>query len=221
MNEILFLIIIIIPSITNGLLRSTYSKYSNMENTINITGKDAARKILDINGLTDVKIKQTHGFLTDHYDPISKTIVLSEHIYSGKSIASISVASHEVGHAIQHKESYGFLTFRTALVPVVNFSCKLSSITLILGIFLGAFGLIKFSILLLCISLLFQLITLPVEFNASNKAKKQLKKIGLISTKDENGVEKMLKAAAYTYVAAFLATSLQVLRLILLTKRRD
>lgn len=221
MNEILLLLVIIIPLIANGVLKSTYSKYSNTENGIKITGEEAARQILDKNGLNDVKIVRTQGFLTDHYNPKTKTVVLSEHIYSGRSIASVSVAAHEVGHAIQHKEAYTFLKIRTALVPVVNFASSLSQIVLILGFILGATGFIDLAILLLCISLLFQLITLPVEFNASNRAKKQLQKIGLISKNDENGVKKMLKAAAYTYVASFLASALQILRLVLDSRRRN
>lgn len=221
MSEILLLLIIIIPLIANGVLKSTYSKYSNAENGIKITGEEAARQILDKNGLTDVKIIKTHGFLTDHYNPKTKTVVLSEHIYSGRSIASVSVAAHEVGHAIQHKEAYLFLKIRTALVPVVNFASTLSQIVLVLGFILGAIGLIDLAILLLCISLLFQLVTLPVEFNASNRAKKQLQKIGLIYNNDEKGVNKMLKAAAYTYVASFLASALQILRLMVHTRNRD
>ena len=221
MSEILLLIIIIVPIISNGILKSTYSKYSNIENGINMTGEDAAREILNKNGLSDVKIVKTHGFLSDHYNPKTKTVALSEHIYSGKSIASVAVAAHEVGHAIQHKESYAFLAFRTALVPVVNFASSFSNIILLLGLFFGAIGLIDLAILLLCISLLFQLVTLPVEFNASNRAKKQLEKIGLLEKKDEQGVNKMLKAAAFTYVASFLASALQILRLFLLTRDRD
>ena len=151
MSEILLLLIIILPLAANALLKSTYSKYSNTENGMKITGEDAARQILDKNGLNDVKIEKTHGFLTDHYNPKTKTVVLSEHIHSGRSIASVAVAAHEVGHAIQHKEAYSFLTFRTALVPVVNFTSKLSSIILILGFFLGAVGLIELAIILLCI----------------------------------------------------------------------
>lgn len=221
MNEILLLLIILIPLIANGSLKSTYSKYSNTENGIKITGEEAARQILDKNGLTDVKIIRTQGFLSDHYNPKTKTVALSEHIYSGKSIASVSVAAHEVGHAIQHKEAYVFLKIRTALVPVVNFASTLSQIVLVLGFILGAIGLIDLAILLLCISLLFQLVTLPVEFNASNRAKEQLQKIGLISKKDEFGVKKMLNAAAFTYVASFLASAMQIIRLALSTRRRD
>lgn len=221
MSELLLLVIILLPLAASGWLKSKYSKYSKIDNGIQITGEDAARQILNKNGLTDIKIEKTHGFLTDHYNPKTKTVVLSEHIFSGRSIASVAVAAHEVGHAIQHKEAYSFLTFRTAMVPVVNFTSRISSTILILGFFLGVAGLIDLAIILLCISLLFQLITLPVEFNASNRAKKQLQKIGLISDSDEKGVNKMLKAAAYTYVASFLASALQVLRLVMLSRSRD
>jgi Zn-dependent membrane protease YugP len=221
MNNILFLIILVIPMISNAYLKSAYSKYSSIKNGTLLTGEEAARKILDKNGLKDVKIVKTYGFLSDHYNPKTKTVVLSDHIHSNNSIASVAVAAHEVGHAIQHKESYSFLKIRTALVPVVNFTSRFSTIILVIGMLFGVIGLVDIAILLLCASLLFQLVTLPVEFNASNRAKEQLQSIGLITDEDEKGVKKMLKAAAYTYVASFLASLLQVARLALITRDRD
>lgn len=217
----MLLVIILLPLIAQGSIKSKYSKYTRINNSINITGEEVAKQILKKNGLSDVKVIRTTGFLSDHYNPTTKTVALSDSIYSGQSIASVAVAAHEVGHAIQHKEAYSFLTFRTKLIPVVNFASRASSIILVLGIFLGATGLIDLAILLLCISLLFQLVTLPVEFNASERAKVQLEKIGLVTDKDTTGVKKMLSAAAFTYVASFLASALQVVRLVLMTRDRD
>lgn len=217
----MLLVIILLPLIAQGSIKSKYTKYTRVNNSINITGEEAAKQILMKNGLTDVKVVKTVGFLSDHYNPVTKTVALSDSIYSGKSIASVAVAAHEVGHAIQHKEAYSFLTFRTKLIPVVNFASQASSVILVLGLFLGATGLIDLAILLLCISLLFQLVTLPVEFNASERAKVQLEKIGLITDKDTTGVKKMLSAAAFTYVASFLASALQIARLVLMTRDRD
>ena len=214
MYDIMLIIIIVLPLIAQGSVKSKYTKYMKINNSINITGEEAARQILNKNGLSNVQIIKTTGLLSDHYNPATKTIALSDSIYSGQSIASVAVAAHEVGHAIQHKEAYSFLTFRTKLVPIVNFSSRISSIILVLGLFLNAIGLINIAIILLCISLLFQLITLPVEFNASKRAKEQLEKIGLITNKDTTGVRKMLSAAAFTYVAGLFSSVLQILRLV-------
>jgi Zn-dependent membrane protease YugP len=218
--DILIIPIILLPLIAQWKVKSNYNKYLKKKNNINMSGAEAARKILDKNGLNNVDIIQTDGLLSDHYNPTNKTVALSKEIYTGNTIASIAVAAHEVGHAIQHKEAYSFLTFRTKMVPIVNFSSRISSIILALGFFLGYAGLIDLAIALLCISLLFQLVTLPVEFNASSRAKIQLEQIGLLAEEDTKGVHKMLSAAAFTYVASFLASALQVLRLIAMSNRR-
>ena len=186
-----------------------------------MTGQEVARKILDANGLSNVKISQIGGELTDHYDPSQKIIRLSQNIYSSTSISAAAVAAHEVGHAIQHKEEYSFLTFRTKLVPVVNFTSRISSVIIVLGFILEAINVINIALLLMLISLLFQFVTLPVEFDASNRAKLQLKKLGLIKASDSKGINNVLSAAALTYVAGFLATALQILRLFLASRDRN
>lgn len=216
--DFLLLIIIVLPLIAQGLVKSNYSKYLKQNNGLGMTGYEVATKILEMNNLTNVKVNKTHGLLSDHYNPTTKNVNLSSDIYEGKSIAAIAVAAHEVGHAIQDKELYSPLVLRSKLVPVVNFASRASSIILVLGLFLGATGLIDLAILLLCVSLLFQLITLPVEFNASERAKEQLKQCGYIQDRDTKGVNKMLKAAAFTYVATFLASALQIVRLVMATR---
>ena len=189
--DILLIIIIVLPLIAQIMVKSKYSKYTKEQNSLGLTGYDVAKKILEMNNLSNVTIGKTGGLLSDHYNPTNKTVNLSASIYEGKSIASIAVAAHEVGHAIQDNELYQPMVVRSKLVPVVNFSSRASSIILAIGIILGFGGLIDLAILLHCISLLFQLITLPVEFNASERAKEELKKCGYIQDKDTKGVSKM------------------------------
>lgn len=221
MDLILILLIILIPLIAQVSVKGSYSKYSKVENDKNLTGKEVARMILDKNGLNNVEIFETNGELTDYYDPRKKRVVLSSSIYKGTSISSASVAAHEVGHAIQDKEGYFFLRFRSFLVPIVNFTSHISSLFIIIGFAAEALNLIDIGIILLLVGLFFQLITLPVEFNASSRAKDQLKDIGLYSKKNINGTNSVLNAAAFTYVAGFLAEALQIFRLILISKNRD
>ena len=218
--EILLLLIVLLPLIAQIGVKSKYSKYTKEQNGLGMNGYEVATKILEMNNLTNVKVAKTGGLLSDHYNPTNKTVYLSNEIYDKQSIAAIAVAAHEVGHAIQDKEMYQPMVVRSKLVPVVNFASRASSVVLILGIILELAGLIDLAILLLCVSLLFQLVTLPVEFDASERAKDQLKKCGFIQDKDTNGVSKMLKAAAFTYVATFLASALQVIRLIMITRDR-
>ena len=221
MDLILILLIIFIPLIAQVSIKGSYSKYSKIDNDKNLTGKEVARMILDKNGLNNVEIFETNGELTDYYDPRKKRVVLSSSIYKGTSISSASVAAHEVGHAIQDKEGYFFLRFRSFLVPIVNFISHISSLFIIIGFAAEALNLIDIGIILLLVGLFFQLITLPVEFNASSRAKEQLKDIGLYSKKNINGTNSVLNAAAFTYVAGFLAEALQILRLILISRNRD
>ena len=218
---ILIGLIVLLPIIAQSAITSSYNKYSKVPNSRNLSGKEVARMILDRNGLNNVTIGQISGNLTDHYNPSKKNINLSESIYSGKSISSVSVAAHECGHAIQDKESYSFLRFRTALVPVVNFTSRIASILLIVGFAAEILNVVYIGIALLCIGLLFQFITLPVEFDASRRGKKQLQALGLIEKKDVSGANKVLKAAAFTYVAGFLSTALQILRLVLISRNRN
>ena len=212
---------VVLPTLASAKVNSSYNTYAKIENSERMTGKEAARCILDKNGLHKVSISVISGDLTDHYDPSKKHINLSERIYSDTSISSIAVAAHECGHAIQDKESYSFLRFRTAMVPVVNFTSRIATIFLAIGIIAQLVNLFTIGIVLLSVGLLFQLITLPVEFNASNRAKKQLKEMGLVNKKDEDGIDKVLHAAALTYVASFLSTALQIFRLILVSRNRN
>ena len=218
--DILLIIIVVLPLIAQIMVKSKYSKYTKENNSLGLTGYDVAKKILEMNNLSNITVGKTPGLLSDHYNPTNKSVILSKDIYEGKSIAAIAVAAHEVGHTIQDKELYQPMVIRSKLVPAVNFSAKASSIILVIGVILGATGLIDLAILLLCVSLLFQLITLPVEFNASERAQEELKKCGYIQDKDTKGVSKMLKAAAFTYVATFLASALEVVRLVMATRDR-
>ena len=221
MDTILLLLIILIPIIAQIGIKSAYSRNSAINNDLELTGKDVARKILDKNGLQNVEIVCINGELTDHYDPRKKRISLSNNIYNGKSISSAAVAAHEVGHAIQDKEGYFYLRLRSFLVPIVNLSSHISTIFIILGLILEGLNLITIGIYLLLVGLLFQLVTLPVEFNASARAKKQLKDIGLLSDENINGTNSVLNAAALTYVAGFLAQALQILRFVLMFRDND
>ena len=220
MNLIIILVIIVLPLIAQGKINSTYNKYSKVDNSINISGKEVAKKILESNGLSNVSVNKIDGSLTDHYDPKRKIVNLSSNIYDDNSIASVSVAAHECGHAIQDKEAYAFLRFRSSLVPIVNFTSRFATIFIILGFILEFLNFVYIGIALLSVGLLFQLITLPVEFDASRRGKEELQKLGLVADSDISGTKKVLNAAAFTYVASFLASALQVARLILISRRR-
>lgn len=221
LDVILMLIIIVLPLYANIKINSTYSKYSKKQNSGKLTGKEVAEKILEMNGLSNVKVGRINGSLTDHYDPRNKTISLSDGIYNSNSISACAVAAHEVGHAIQDKERYSMLVFRSKLVPVVNFTSRLSSILVFSGFIFDLFNFITIGAILLTVGLFFQLITLPVEFDASKRAKEELQKCGLIEKQDTKGATKVLKAAAFTYVAGFLASALQIARLLLISRNRD
>lgn len=221
LDVILMLIIIVLPLYANIKINSTYSKYSKKQNSVKLTGKEVAEKILEMNGLSNVKVGRINGSLTDHYDPRNKTISLSDGIYNSNSITACAVAAHEVGHAIQDKERYSMLVFRSKLVPVVNFTSRLSSILVFSGFIFDLFNFITIGAILLTVGLFFQLITLPVEFDASKRAKEELQKCGLIEKQDTKGATKVLKAAAFTYVAGFLASALQIARLLLISRNRD
>ena len=221
LDVILMLIIIVLPLYANIKINSTYSKYSKKQNSGKLTGKEVAEKILKMNELSNVKVGRINGSLTDHYDPRNKTISLSDGIYNSDSISACAVAAHEVGHAIQDKERYSMLVFRSKLVPVVNFTSRLSSILVFSGFIFDLFNFITIGAILLTVGLFFQLITLPVEFDASKRAKEELQKCGLIEKQDTKGATKVLKAAAFTYVAGFLASALQIARLLLISRNRD
>lgn len=212
---------VLITALAQLFINRSYNKYRLVETKKKMTGAETARAILDANGLTNIKINKVSGKLTDHYDPKKKTINLSREIYEGDSIASVSVAAHECGHAIQDKDNYTFLRIRASLVPIVNFSSKFGYIVVIIGLIFNIIGLAKFGIFLLLLILLFQLVTLPVEFNASSRAGSQLLSLNILSDYEQDDSKTMLKAAAFTYVAALMSALLQILRLALIVVGRD
>lgn len=219
---ILVIIGSIITLIAQAFVTSNYNKYKQRGNNLGITGSEVARKILDYNGLRDVKVVETAGTLTDHYDPTKRVVNLSTDIYKDTSIASIAVAAHECGHAIQDKVGYVFLRIRHMMVPTVNLCSKLGYVVIFIGLLFGTFKLAMVGLLLLGAILLFQLVTLPVEFNASKRAMEQLRQLNLTNEIDQNGVNSMLGAAAMTYVASLASTLLQLLRLfIIISSRRS
>ena len=200
---------------------STFNKYSTVRSINGYTGAQVARILLNDAGLQEVEILQVPGRLSDHYDPRAKVLRLSSDVYGSTSVASIGVAAHEVGHAIQDKESYSALVFRNAIVPVVNFSSSLSWILFFIGILLSYSTLVTIGIILFSVVVLFQLVTLPVEFNASSRALKLLEARGILYDKEVEGARKVLSAAALTYVAATLMAVLQLVRLIAISNRNS
>ena len=217
----LLIISAIIVTYAQTKINLSYGKYKKINSKGNLTGKDLARKILDSNNLADVKVKEVSGELTDHYDPRIKTVNLSSNIFNGTSIASISVAAHECGHAIQDKVGYTFMRIRAMLVPVVRLVSYLGYFSIVISLFAGITGYLKVGIIIEFATLLFHLVTLPVEFNASSRAKKELVRLHLIEDNEYNGVDSMLSAAANTYVASLLSNLLNLFRLLLILKNRD
>lgn len=200
---------------------STFNKYSTVRSINGYTGAQVARILLNDAGLQEVEIQQVPGRLSDHYDPRAKVLRLSSDVYGSTSVASIGVAAHEVGHAIQDKESYSALVFRNAIVPLVNFSSSLSWILFFIGILLSYSTLVTIGIILFSVVVLFQLVTLPVEFNASSRALKLLEARGILYDKEVEGARNVLSAAALTYVAATLMAVLQLVRLIAISNRNS
>lgn len=212
---------IIIVLFAQFKINASYNKYKNIKLKQNLSGQEVARKILDANGLENIYVVETAGELTDHYDPKRKVIRLSKGVFGQETIAAASVAAHEVGHAIQDKEGYMFMKVRSFLVPFVNLVSYLGYFGLVVSLFAGLTGYLKISILILAVTILFQLVTLPVEFDASKRAKQQLLQLGLIDTEEHEGATKMLSAAAMTYVAGLLSNLLQLLRIVLLFAGRS
>lgn len=218
---ILLLPAVIISFWAQTKINSTYNKYSRVTNTNGYTGMQIARMILDGAGLFDVRIEMVNTRLGDHYDPSSRVLRLSPEVYNNSTIAAAGIAAHEVGHAIQHKESYKPLVIRNSIVPVVNISSNISWVLFFIGLLLGFRGLTTLGILLFSAVVIFQLITLPVEFNASNRALRILESRGILYGNEINGARKVLGAAAMTYVAATLMAVSQLIRLIALSNRDD
>lgn len=221
MELILLIIIILLPLIADIFVRANYSINLKKENSKGMTGAEIARKILDKNGLSNIYVVATNGYLTDHYDPKRKVIRLSKDVYEGSSISSMAIASHECGHAIQDKENYTFMKIRASLVPMVNFVNKFGYIATIIGLIAGIFDILVCGIVMILATLLFQLVTLPVEFDASKRAKKKIDELKLASKSEQDGVKSMLSAAAFTYVASVLESLFQLLRLVLRFRDRE
>ena len=218
-------ILLLIPAMIFSMwaqfkVKSAYSKYSEVDSVRGITSDQAARSILDSNGLTNINIEHIEGQLTDHYDPRAKVLRLSESVAGNTSIAAIGVAAHECGHAIQDKENYAFLRFRNSIVPVVNIASTLSMPLFFIGLLMSWLNLIDLGIALFCGVLVFHLVTLPVEFDASARALRILSDTGLLEGNEIYGAKKVLSAAALTYVAALVMTILQLVRLLALRNSR-
>lgn len=221
---VLIIIAAIISLIAQALVKTTFSKYSKVSGARGMTGAQAAERILRANGINDVTVQRVSGSLTDHYDPRTKTVNLSETVYNKRSVAAVGVAAHECGHAMQHAYGYIPLSFRSALVPVANLGSQLSWVFIILGLILSYNQLlITIGIFMFSLAVLFQLVTLPVEFNASARALDQLEMQGILDDGEIRGTRKVLSAAALTYVASAATAILQLLRLIILFggDRRD
>lgn len=221
MDTILILLIILIPLIAQVKISSSYNRYKKENNTCKLTGQEVARRILDENGLQDIHIVEIKGELTDHYDPTRKVVRLSTDIFHGDTVAAAAVAAHECGHAIQDKENYTFLRIRSAIYPVVNVATSVSYYIILIGFLFQALKLVYLGIGLTCCGLLFQLVTLPVEFDASKRALNKLEKYHLLAEVEIEGAKNVLSAAALTYVAGVMASILQILRLFLIARSQD
>ena len=221
---------ILLAAIASARVNSTFKRYAKQVSTRRITGAEAARRVLAANGVYGVQIQQVAGNLTDHFDPKSNVIRLSSGVYDNCSTAAIGVACHEAGHAVQYAQNYFPIKLRSAIIPITNFGSKLAMPLILIGILLGFMGnfsyfLVDLGILCFSLSLVFQLITLPVEFNASRRALSTIEEHGLLTPDEQTGAKKTLRAAAMTYVAAVAVSLAQLLRLILLFggrgRRRD
>lgn len=215
------LVSFIIVIAAQAYLSSTYKKGKEILSRSGLSGCEVARKILDSNGLSDVYVVQTEGILSDHYDPRRKVVRLSKDIFHGSTIAATAVAAHECGHAIQDKDGYMFMRIRSKIVPVVNLITYIGYIVLLISLFAGITGYLKISILLIAVTLVFQLVTLPVEFDASKRALNELNRLALTNPKEKELSEKVLKAAALTYVASLISIVLDLLRLVIMLNDRE
>ena len=216
-------LVLVLPAIVFMLIaqigvKSTFSKYS--KHFCNISGAEAARRVLEANGVLDVRIERVSGNLTDHYDPRTNVIRLSDAVYDDCTVSAVGVAAHEAGHAVQYAESYGPIKFRTAIYPVCNLGSRLAMPLVLFGLLFNFYFLIDVGIIFFAVALLFQLITLPVEFNASKRAINSIRNFGILQPDEVSGAKKVLTAAAMTYIAAFLVSLAQLLRLLAIANRR-
>ncbi|MBE7017885.1 MAG: zinc metallopeptidase [Ruminococcaceae bacterium] len=217
---ILVIIGALISAVASLRVKTTFRRFSDMRSVRGLSAEQAAQRILSGAGINDVRIERVNGSLTDHYSPNEKVLRLSDSVYGSTSVAAIGVAAHECGHAIQHAVGYGPLKLRSLSVPIANIGSKLSWPIILIGLILGLTGLAQVGVFLFTFVVLFQLITLPVEFNASSRALKILEGSNMLMDDELRGASKVLRAAAMTYVASLLASVLQLLRLVLLTRRR-
>jgi Zn-dependent membrane protease YugP len=217
---ILVVPMVILSIICQARVSTTFNKYSRVSTSRGLTGAEAARNLLKRSGILDVKIEHVRGNLTDHCDPRKKVLRLSDSVFTGSSVAALGVAAHEAGHAVQHAESYGPIALRSALVPVANIGSMAGPYLAIIGIFFNSGLIINIGIILFSAAVVFYLITLPVEFNASAKALEMLERDGMLSSVEIDGSKKVLKAAAMTYVASALVAVMSLARLILLSRNR-
>lgn len=223
-NNLGMLMLLVVPAALSMFaqfwVKSTFSKYSNSRNARNINGAQAAKTILEINGIRDVAIQSVSGMLTDHYDPGQKALRLSEPVYASTSIAAVGVSAHETGHAIQHNVKYAPLVLRSTLVPVANIGSSIGPYLIIAGIVASMSILTNLGIILFGGAVAFYIITLPVEFNASRRALQNLEANNILNSQELNGAKKVLTAAALTYVASALTAVANLLRLILIARNR-
>ena len=192
-------------------VKSTFNKYSKVRSVRGFTGAEAAQELLRGAGISDVRTVRSHGVLSDHYNPITKTLALSERVYNSDSIAAVGVATHEAGHAIQHAQKYAPLWVRSALVPTANIGSSIGYFVMLIGLFMASTNMVLVGAVLFSAVLLFQIVTLPVEFNASNRAKVLVVDHGIVTMQERKGIDKVLNAAALTYVAAAISTLLTLL----------
>lgn len=221
MDLIFIILILLIPAIAQISISINYSNYKKQSNSKGISGQEVARRILDENGLSNIYVVEVRGNLTDHYDSARKVVRLSSEVFHGETVAAAAIAAHECGHAIQDKENYFMLRLRSLIYPIVNIGTSLSYIIILLGIVFQALDLVYVGIALTGLGLIFQLVTLPVEFDASKRALKILEEDNIVEDSEHIGCKKVLTSAAMTYVAGVLSSALQILRLILIFGNND
>lgn len=217
--DLLYFLAIIIPIAAQIYVSYTYNRFKKVKNDFGLTGFDVAKKILEVNGLEKLYVVETQGRLTDHYDSSRKTIRLSSEVYHEESIAALAIAAHECGHALQDKEGYFFLRLRAMIYPVVSIGTKFAYVLLIIGFLFELMNMIIVAIALYGLGLVFQLITLPVEFDASKRALNMLRSLHICNQVGDDGTGKMLRAAAFTYVAGVLSSALEIIRLLAIFNR--
>ena len=218
---IIFLLMLIIPVYASIKVNLSYKKYLKIDNEKKLTGFDVARRILDEHNLGEIYVVETKGTMSDHYDPRRKTVRLSTDVYHGTSISSLAIAAHECGHAIQDKEGYTWFKIRSMIFPIINIGQKIAYVVMIIGLFLSYLNYVYAAIGFTFLGLLFELVTLPVEFDASKRAKSIVLSDGMISDSEKSGVDAVLNSTAFTYVAAVISSMLEMLYLLMQLNDRD